>query len=76
MPKAADLFVPGTRIPKPTCTLAGQDGNAFAIMARANRALEKARVPNSVRKIYRSEAMSGDYDHLLQVTLRYVYDED
>ena len=51
--------------------LVGEDGNAFAIMGRVIRALKRHGHGNLVQQ-YKEEATSGDYDHLLQVTMEYV----
>ncbi len=56
---------------KPVVQLVGTDGNAFAIMGKVARALRQAGKPELV-KPYMDEATSGDYDHLLQVTMKYV----
>ncbi len=56
---------------KPVVQLIGSDGNAFAIMGKVARALRLAGKPELV-KPYMEEATSGDYDHLLQVTMKYV----
>jgi hypothetical protein len=55
--------------------LSDSNGNAFAILGACFRALnnsdldsdEKARI----KAAFEAEAMSGDYDHLLQTTMRY-----
>lgn len=52
--------------------LIGNDGNAFAIMGTVRRALQRAGVDPDVIEQYMTEAKSGDYDNLLQVTMRYV----
>jgi hypothetical protein len=51
--------------------LSGQDGNAFFIMGRATKAMKRAGIDEATIEKYREEAMSGDYDHLLQVTMKY-----
>jgi hypothetical protein len=56
--------------PKPRLRLTGTDGNAFAIMGAASAALRKAGRASEV-KTYQAEAMSGDYDNLLAVTMRW-----
>ena len=56
--------------PKPHLKLVGTDGNAFAIMGAAARALRKAGRGDEVRA-YQAEAMSGDYNHLLAVTMKW-----
>lgn len=52
--------------------LAGEDGNAFAIMGRVGRMMKQAGVPSEEVDAYMSEAMSGDYDNLLRVTMQWV----
>ena len=52
-------------------TLVGEDGNAFAIMSRVKRAMECAGHKELAAQ-YLKEATSGDYDHLLQVSMEYV----
>jgi len=57
---------------KPTVKLIGQDGNAFAIMGRIKQALKGAGADKEYIDKYISEATSGDYDHLLAVSMEYV----
>jgi len=57
---------------KPEVKLAGEDGNAFAIMGRVQGALREAGADAEYIGKYQDEATSGDYDHLLQVTMEYV----
>jgi len=52
--------------------LSGQDGNAFMIIGRISGALRKHKVPNDRIKDFQAEAMSGDYDHVLQTAMRWV----
>ena len=54
--------------------LTGNDGNAFAIMGTVVKALRSEGHRDLVDE-YRKEAMSGDYDHLLQTTMAYVHVE-
>ncbi len=61
---------------KPQVPLVGGDGNAFAIMGRAAEAMRRTNHPPHVINTYMEEAMSGDYDNLLRVTLDYVEDAD
>ena len=56
---------------KPKLKLSGMDGNAFMILGAATRAMKKAGLSEKYRDKYRIEATSGDYDHLLQVTMTY-----
>ena len=55
---------------KPTIRLIGEDGNAFAILARARKALREAGRENEFDQFV-AEATSGDYDHLLRVTMEW-----
>jgi hypothetical protein len=57
---------------KPIVKLIGQDGNAFAIMGRVKQALKSAGADKEYIDKYLSEATSGDYDHLLVVSMEYV----
>ena len=51
--------------------LLGEDGNAFAILGKVRKALDKAGYKEEA-KSYMKEAIMGDYDHLLRVTAEYV----
>lgn len=57
---------------KPKVRLVGEDGNAFAIMGTVIKALRKAGADKEYTDKYMGEAMSGNYDHLLGVTMEYV----
>ena len=52
--------------------LVGEDGNAFAILGKVKKALEAAG-HDELAKQYLDEATGGDYDHLLQTTMRFVH---
>jgi len=56
---------------KPPIELTGRDGNAFSIMGVAVAAMRLAGWSGDERGEYLEEARSGDYDHLLQTTMRY-----
>ncbi len=67
------------KYPEVNVKLVGEDGNAFSIMGRASAAAKKD-LKNSeysreeiaaIIKEYTTEAMSGDYDHLLSTTMNY-----
>ena len=60
------------KLKKVKMRLAGEDGNAFAIMGRFKNAAEKAKWPKEEIKKVLDEAMSGDYDHLLATICKYV----
>jgi hypothetical protein len=59
-------------VTKPTVKLVGEDGNAFSIMGRVRKALMQAGADQEYIDRYLSEATSGDYDHLLAVSMEYV----
>ena len=52
--------------------LVGEDGNAFHILGKVSQALRKAGHSDEFVREYQSQAMSGDYNNLLQVTMTYV----
>ena len=56
---------------KPIIKLIDTDGNSFVIMGRVKNALLKAGADKEYVNKYLGEAMSGDYDNLLQVTMDY-----
>ena len=57
---------------KPNVKLVGEDGNAFSIMGRVKKALRQAGADQEYIDKYLKEATSGDYDHLLVVSMKYV----
>jgi hypothetical protein len=60
---------------KPTVKLIDTDGNAFSIIGRVKEALRKAGADKEYVDKYLEEAMFGDYDNLLCVTMNYVHVE-
>ena len=54
-----------------TVKLVCSDGNAFAVMGTVSRALKHGGHSELVEP-FMKEAMSGDYDHLLQTVIEYV----
>jgi len=54
-----------------TVQLTGKDGNAFAIIGAVSQALKRSG-NSELAKEFQKEAMSGDYDHLLQTAMEYV----
>ncbi len=53
-------------------SLIGVDGDAFAIMSHVTRTLKRAGNSRSVCDEYRKLAMSGDYNHLLAISMAYL----
>lgn len=47
------------------------DGNAFSVMGAVAKALKQAGQGDKVAE-YQAKAMSGNYDHLLSVSMEYV----
>ena len=60
------------KYPNVTVDLNRVDGNAFSIMGAVTRALRSHGVGSSEQDAYRKEAMSGDYNNLLDVTAKWV----
>lgn len=67
VPKSTWKFDTG----KPPLKLVGTDGNAFAILGLAVRAARKAGWSHEQISDFQSEAMTGDYDHLLQTVMKH-----
>jgi hypothetical protein len=55
-----------------TVQLTGRDGNAFAIIGAVRRALMQGGVARYECDQFVAEAMSGDYDNVLQTAMRWV----
>jgi len=55
-----------------TVKLVGEDGNAFAILARVMSAMRKAGLSKEEIDKFHTEATSGDYDDLLYTCAKYV----
>ena len=56
----------------PKVRLIGEDWDVYAVMGKTIKALQKAGADREYTDKYMNEAMSGDYDHLLGVTMEYV----
>lgn len=56
---------------KPKLKLTGVNGNAFVILGLAKRTAKRAGWTSEKIEEYMSQAMSGNYDHLLQTTMKY-----
>ena len=72
--------MPDCKYPEVEVQLTGVNGNAYMIMAVVQKALRRAlRIeglsPGKIKREiqqYTDQATSGDYDHLLQVTMQWV----
>lgn len=60
------------KFPHVKVALVGQDGNAFAILGAVQREMRRGGVSAEDVKAYVDDATSGDYDHLLRVTMQTV----
>lgn len=60
------------RHPEVVVELVGQDGNAFGIASRTRMALKRAGVSNEECASFFDEAMSGDFDHVLETVRAWV----
>ena len=57
--------------PDITLQLSGEDGNALSILGRARRMATEAGLSLEERDKFQQEALSGDYDHLLQTCMKW-----
>jgi len=60
------------KYPEISVQLVGQDGNAFAILGRVQKALRRGGVDKAEQDEFMAEATSGDYNHLLQTCMKWV----
>jgi hypothetical protein len=64
--------VPGhPRYPHIKVQLSGEDGNAFFIIGRVAQALRRGKVGAKEIDEFTAQAMSGDYDNVLQTCMRW-----
>lgn len=55
-----------------TVELVGHDGNAFAILGKVRNTMRKVGVSQMEIEKFTTEAMAGDYDHLLRTVMEWV----
>lgn len=60
------------RYPSVHVDLLNCDGNAFSILGRVSKEMRRAGVSDNEVSVFTKEAMSGDYDNLLQTCMRWV----
>lgn len=60
------------KYPNVKVQLSGEDGNAMMIIGRVRKALRRADVGDAELDKFSEEAMSGDYDHVLQTAMKWV----
>lgn len=61
-----------TKYPEITVQLTGEDGNAFFIIGKVKQALRRADISKEEQDNFLSEAMAGDYNHLLCTCMEWV----
>jgi hypothetical protein len=52
--------------------LVGVDGNAFAVMGYILKAMRECKMSKKEQSDYQTKVMSGDYDHLLAVSVEMI----
>ena len=52
--------------------LTGVNGNVFSVMGTVRRALKRGGATPEQISEFQSDAMSGDYDHVLQTCMKWV----
>lgn len=60
------------KFPEVHVKLIGEDGNAFSILGKVSKEMRKAKIGKEEIDKFMHEAMSGDYNHLLRVTMETV----
>jgi hypothetical protein len=55
-----------------TVELVGENGNAFAILGKVRREMNRAGISKAEQDKYFEEATAGNYDHLLRTTMEWV----
>lgn len=60
------------KYPNITVQLVGQNGNALNLVGIVQQALKSAKVPKEEVTEFVNDALSGDYDHVLQTCMKWV----
>ena len=58
--------------PEVEVNLSNCNGNAYALIGAVQKALRRAHAPVEALEEFRTEATSGDYDHVIQTCMRTV----
>ena len=72
MPTETTSPTTDVRHPEIRVKLTGTDGNAFAVLGAVLGAMKRAKLSPKERAEFSADAMSGDYDHLLQTVRGWV----
>jgi len=62
----------GPKYPHVEVQLVGEDGNALSIISRVRDSLRRAGATPAECSEFCTDAMSGDYDHVLQTCMKWV----
>ena len=62
----------GPKYPDISVQLTGEDGNAFAVIASVSKALKRGGAGPDEVASFRTQALDGDYDHVLQTCMAWV----
>lgn len=60
------------KYPEIEVQLSGEDGNAFSVIGRVQKALRRGGVSQEEQDEFRKEATSGDYDNVLATAMKWV----
>lgn len=73
-PSPSNLVQPteGPKYPDIEVPLSFEDGNAVAMVTRTVLAMRDEGVPRNITDAFRDEALSGDYDHVLDTIEKWV----
>lgn len=75
VPNRLGGFIQGQQHQKPRMELLGQDGNIYAILARASMCLKEAGMEDQIDEMFQRCAASGDYYKALNIISEYVETE-
>jgi hypothetical protein len=60
------------KFPHVEVQLSGEDGNAFFMIGRTIKELRRAGATTQQVNEFQTDAMSGDYDHVIQTIMKWV----
>jgi hypothetical protein len=60
------------KYPHVEVNLVGHDGNAFALLGRVTRQMRRHGLTDAEVNAFMTEAMAGDYNHMLMTAMRWV----
>lgn len=60
------------KFPEVFVSLVGEEGNGALIIGRVMKAMRRAGIEQKEIDVFMEEAMSGDFDHLLQTVMKTV----